>query len=268
MYSDMSSSQMSEVARICMSKAGEQDCVSIEAVSKLITSGRLSQVEQGRHYVGLSLAEAETIRRIIHLRNASAQQSWKAVDQRTAISLRCFSGGSFITDQSKNYADVRLSDSSYTLQSVFECFRFFNCDMFFSESALYTLLKSLHVTTRRERRNFFKSILICRRRLNKKWRSTPISKVFVIADQFKMLKQKSFSLRVCNEIAKKGLLMYDAFCKFDFDRNGLLSPGEIWGGFDYLGIPMVAEDVLDFLHAGDIDRYCTTHVACDMRRSC
>jgi hypothetical protein len=237
-----------------------QNGISIDKVRDLLVCGELSKVQKGRKMVAISLAEAETIRRIIHLRNNSTS-NWltSGNTDQFCISLRCFSGGNFITDKSINFigCEDKQSNSLYlpfTLQSAYEGFRYFNCDMFFNENSLYTLIKCLHNTTKRIRKLFYKSVLICRRRLNKKWRNTPISKIFIIDDQFKMFKQRSFSIRVCHEIAKKGLLLYDAFCKFDYDRNGYLSPGEVWGGFEYLGIPMTPEDVLDFVNAGDLDK--------------
>ena len=51
--------------------------------------------------------------------------------------------------------------------------------------------------------------------------------MFALADQFGMLKQRAQSVRVREGIKQLGLLLYDAFNKFDFDKNGLLSPAEV-----------------------------------------
>ena len=41
----------------------------------------------------------------------------------------------------------------------------------------------------------------------------------------------------------------------DHDRNGFLSPGEVWGGLQFLGLhDLNAQDVLDFIIYADIDR--------------
>ena len=55
-------------------------------------------------------------------------------------------------------------------------------------------------------------------------------------------------------IKSVGLLLYDAFNKFDYDKNGFLSPPEVWGAFDYLNVDMTAQDILHFVSAADEDR--------------
>jgi len=69
-----------------------------------------------------------------------------------------------------------------------------------------------------------------------------------------MLKQRSISQRLRKEIRKSGLLLYDAFNKFDYDKNGFLSPGELWGALDYLDIHLTAYDVVEFINAVDLDK--------------
>lgn len=62
-------------------------------------------------------------------------------------------------------------------------------------------------------------------------------------------------MRVREGIKQLGLLLYDAFNKFDYDKNGLLSPAEVWGAFDFLGMhSMTAHDVVDFVRTADTDR--------------
>ena len=51
-----------------------------------------------------------------------------------------------------------------------------------------------------------------------------------------------------------GLQLYDAFNKFDYDKNGFLSPAEVWGAFSYLRVELTALDVLCFVSAADQDR--------------
>jgi hypothetical protein len=42
-----------------------------------------------------------------------------------------------------------------------------------------------------------------------------------------MLAQRAQAVRVREAIKGRGLLLHDAFLKFDYDRNGLLSLGEV-----------------------------------------
>lgn len=232
-------------------------CVSVDAAYSLLVSGNLSPISDGRRLVAISLAEAETLRRILHIRNERAcvnnQNVWTINGFDIMLSLRCVPGGNIVIDQSCN-ALPSLQQSSYTTVSAFEAFRYFNCDMYFNENSLNALLRSLHHTSKRERRQFFKNILMCRRRLNKKWMTSPISKLFVLSDQFGMLKQRALAVALRNRIQLKGLLLYDAFCKFNYSGNGYLTPGEVWGGFEFLGIDCSPHDILDFFNAADIDK--------------
>jgi len=229
-------------------------------------------VQEGRRVVAVSLAEAETIRRILHLKNghnfssisaglsSSGCNSWNIDGSNVAVALRCISAGNIVTDKSTNFISAEETGDfdgetyPYTTLSAYESFRFLNCDMFFSEKSLNILLRALHSTSKRQRKHFFKNILMCRRRMTKKWNTSPIAKVFTLSDQFGMLKQRALSASLASAIKRSGLLLYDAFCKFDYSHNGFLTPGEVWGGFDYLGIDMTAADVLDFVNAADSDR--------------
>jgi hypothetical protein len=235
--------------------------VTIRAVQALLVNGNLSPISDGRRFVAISLAEAETLRRIIHIRNERAAVNplsnvWNINGLDVMLSLRCLPGGNIVTDQSCNTPTTHIlsSSSSFTTLSAYESFRYFNCDMYFNEKSLNILLRSLPETTKRERRHFFKNILMCRRRLNKKWMTSPISKIFVISDQFGMLQQRALAVSLRHRIKQKGLLLYDAFCKFNFSGNGYLTPGEVWGGFDFLEIDVTPQDILDFFNAADIDK--------------
>lgn len=232
-------------------------CVTIESVRGLLVNGMLSPISDGRRFIAISLAEAETLRRIIHIRNERVtvdplSRAWNIKGYDVMLSLRCLPGGNIVTDKSCNIPPI--PPSSFSILSAEESFRYFNCDMYFNEKSLNILLRSLPETTKRERKHFFKNILMCRRRLNKKWMTSPISKIFVISDQFGMLQQRALAVSLRHRIKQKGLLLYDAFCKFNFSGNGYLTPGEVWGGFDFLGIDVTPQDILDFFNAADIDK--------------
>jgi Ca2+-binding EF-hand superfamily protein len=174
------------------------------------------------------------------------------------VGLRCISAGNIFTDTSRNFVGAEDEDAHgsrypHTALSAYEALRYLNCDMFFSERSLNVLIRALHHTSKRQRKIFFKNILMCRRRLSKKWSTSPVAKIFTLADQFAMLKQRALSACMSSAIKRKGMLLYDAFCKFDFGHNGYLTPGEVWGGFDFLQIAVGAQDVLDFVNAADTD---------------
>ena len=60
--------------------------------------------------------------------------------------------------------------------------------------------------------------------------------------------QRAQAVRVREAIKARGLLLHDAFLKFDYDRNGLLSLAEVYGALEWLGIPsLTPDDVLFFV---------------------
>lgn len=186
----------------------------------------------------------------------------------TTLALRCISDGFRVTDAAFGYFDpsydpisvfagaIRPSilSSTFMQDATEQVLRFFNSDMFFSSHNLNVILRAMHGTTRRNRKMFFKHVLSCRRRAAKKWLESSVAKLFTLQDQFAMLKHRAMSFRLISAIRQSGLSLHDAFNKFDFDKNGLLSPGEMWGGFEYLRIELSATDVLDFVSSADTDR--------------
>jgi hypothetical protein len=97
-----------------------------------------------------------------------------------------------------------LSSAVFMTQSSQEALRFFNCEMFYSDRSLNTLLRALHFAPAAQRRLFFKSSLMCRRRAARKWNETPVAKVFRIPDVFSLLKQRAQAARLRSAIGAAG----------------------------------------------------------------
>jgi hypothetical protein len=180
-----------------------------------------------------------------------------------SVGLRCLTDGFRIVDKSTGFisaASDELVTTSHVPSAPFmqdsteQVYRYFNCDLFFSPRALNLLLRALHGTNRRSRRSFFKHVLGCRRRAAKKFMEATVAKLFTLSDQFSMLKQRAVAYRMSTSIKLLNLTLYDAFVKFDFDKNGLLNAAELWGAFTFLGMSLSAMDVLDFMSSADSDR--------------
>lgn len=148
-------------------------------------------------------------------------------NSNTTMALRCLNSSFSITDYSKGYIEAgqtniyNLQSNSNTMSktivssnykpcpfmssAIYESLRFLNCDFFFSEQSLNSILRALHLTTKRERKRFFSNILSCRRRMSKKFTETPIAKLFSLSNQWGMLKQRAQSIRLCNAIKSNGI---------------------------------------------------------------
>ena len=214
-------------------------------VLRLLQSGEFRPVEDGRFFVGVSLAEAETIRRIMHLRLDQPVLDHSPV----ALALRCLPSEHVVLDASHGFTPA----PAYQASTAAHSFNFFDCSFHFSDSAINALLRALDGTTTRQRLSFFSHVIGCRRRMTRRWEETPLAKLFTIPDQYHMLKQRAQSVRVRTEIERRGLLQYDFFRAADHDRNGLLTGAELWGAMEWLSIAMTADDIVDLLSTFDSD---------------
>ena len=70
-------------------------------------------------------------------------------------------------------------------------------------------------------------VVACRRRLLKSWEQTPLAKLFTLEDEWSMLKLRAQVTRTREAIRKRGLLLHDAFLKFDYSRTGMLTLEEV-----------------------------------------
>ena len=175
----------------------------------IITSGVHRQEQSGRYFVLLSLAEAETIRCILHMRQGKPLVPGTDV----ALALRCIPAQDELFDASDNHP----ASPAYQRSVSHNVWRYIDSAMHFRPSELNVLLRSIPAPPA-QRRLFFQSTVACRRRLAKRWEQTPLAKLFTLEDEWSMLKQRAQAVRVREAIKARGLLLHDAFLKFDFDR--------------------------------------------------
>mmetsp|Transcript_28857 Transcript_28857/g.48961 ORF Transcript_28857/g.48961 Transcript_28857/m.48961 type:complete len:2411 (-) Transcript_28857:179-7411(-) len=221
-----------------------------EAMKKLksmLVSGAFRKVQAGRFYVALSLEEAETIRRAIHLRG---DQPFFA-DTGTRLALRCLPDNFTELDSTPKFHGA----GSFQEAAAYLCLRFLDCDMYYNPSELNILLKALQESSIRERENFFSLVIACRRRMRKKWAECPIAKLFTLPDEFHLLKLRAGVDRTREAIERKGMQLQDAFTLFDTDENGVLSPSELYGALEWLGITgLTPADIMDLVRHVDMNR--------------
>ena len=231
--------------------------MTLDEFRSLLTCGLLFPESVGRYWVALSLAEAETIRRILHIRTRKTLFKNQIIANRdTELALRysliaspgapLAGDGGLIFDVTPGWKQSTKS-STYEASIAHSCFRFFDCDMHFPSQALNILIRVLRGSNR-DRERFFTATVGCRRRMERKWQETPLSRVFLIADEWVALKQKAQTIFFVEALKAKNLTLWEGFTKFDADNNGILSPAEFYGALRWLGVPdLTAEDVLDLL---------------------
>jgi hypothetical protein len=218
----------------------------LEQFKAFVANGELTQEQQARYFVAISLSEAESIRRVMHLR---LEKSLIA-NTDTGIALRCLSAHNTVFDASDQFDHA----STFNLGTATACIKFINSDMYFTKPQLNQLLTAIENTSPRERRRFFERMIGCRRRTKRRWRETPLSFVFHVPNAQYALCQRALASRMRASLAKLDLKLYDACLFFDADKNGFISAAELMGGIHWLGLVFVtAEEVAQLIRAYDLD---------------
>lgn len=153
--------------------------ISLKEFRRLLTCGRLHPQHKGRYWVAVSLAEAETIRRILHVRR-SKHPLQVIASHNTELALH-YSPSSVVLDASPGWR-VSSHATKYEAAVAHNCFRFFDCDMHFSLPGLNILVRELR-SPLRDRIRFFAAVVGHRRRMERKWQETPLVRVFSVADE-------------------------------------------------------------------------------------
>eukprot|EP01004_Peranema_trichophorum_P010139 NODE_88_length_3867_cov_76.307425_g71_i1.p1 GENE.NODE_88_length_3867_cov_76.307425_g71_i1~~NODE_88_length_3867_cov_76.307425_g71_i1.p1 ORF type:complete len:1257 (-),score=366.66 NODE_88_length_3867_cov_76.307425_g71_i1:96-3656(-) len=229
----------------------KMDKLTQEQIISLVCGHQYRQEHENRYFIALSLAEAETLRRVIHLK--AEQPIFAGFD--VGMALRCLPGEFHVMDstwrfEEPSYPPVPL----YHSQLVHQSFRFLDCDIQYQEQEINLLLKAIQKTTRQSRRVYFRQMLSCRRRIQKDWDTAPVIRVFELANEFQLLHQRVQSLRVREGLQEHKVSLYDAFHMFNASRSGLLSMGEVNGALHFLNLKPTQMDIIDFVESADTDK--------------
>ena len=127
--------------------------LSFQEFQSLLVSGILHPQHIGRYYVAVSLAEAETIRRILHIRKRK-DPSHVIPHANTELALRyspmssptapIAGDGGIIFDASHGWQMKGTTATPFEAAVAHSSYRFFDCDMHFPLPALNVLVRSLH----------------------------------------------------------------------------------------------------------------------------
>lgn len=136
--------------------SSDKKYLNFEEFKALMTSGILHPEHKGRNWVAVSLAEAETIRRIIHIRQKLKDNQIQPLinNATTEIALRyspmngptapLAGDGGVILDSSTNWRRNGTTATVYEAAKAHNSFRFFDCDMHYAPSALNVLIRSVY----------------------------------------------------------------------------------------------------------------------------
>lgn len=131
-----------------------------------------------RYFCALSLAEGETIRRVIHMRHP--------VLNDCAVALRSLEGG--IIDQSSHF--WKESEGKQVALSI-EALKFINCEMYYKDNELEILEEALAGAPLEMRKQFFEDCLRLRRHERNVWDDTPLAKIFTPQEEWHMIRARA-----------------------------------------------------------------------------
>eukprot|EP00439_Symbiodinium_sp_Y106_P000418 s2695_g1.t1 len=137
---------------------------------KLLRAAYFRPRDEGRGFIILSLAEAETLRRIMHCR---VSRPLLPQHPETSVALRCVMSNHMIFDESVGFG----SGPKFQTSSMQQVARFLDCQTFYREPELSVLLRALQHDQPFARRRFLESLGSCRRRALSNWQEQPISAV-------------------------------------------------------------------------------------------
>ena len=84
-------------------------------------------------------------------------------------------------------------------------FCFFDYNMHYTEPQLNVLIWSLQNSSTLDREQFFMSTIVARQRIDCKWQDTPLTKVFLVGDEYAALKRRAQACFVWNKLNEIGL---------------------------------------------------------------
>mmetsp|Transcript_18027 Transcript_18027/g.21618 ORF Transcript_18027/g.21618 Transcript_18027/m.21618 type:complete len:759 (-) Transcript_18027:139-2415(-) len=217
--------------------------VTFEELKNMLTQRMYYRVQAGRHYVALSLFEAECVRAAIHQQSGVSFLPGKD----TTVALRT---EKTLLDSTYGYEPAQgFQDATSKV-----CFRFIDSAVNYQPKELNLLLRALQMNDCERRQNYFVEVRSNRRRKQKDPAQTSLSKVFITADEHHLLSFKIASGRMTALLKSRGMYPRDAFAAFDRDRDGLLSHEDIRRGIEWLGLKLDQSLIIGFMKELDKDR--------------
>lgn len=249
---DGSSGNANEIAVKALQQAAEMATTSPDAVSDAVKDAVVSTMSKLPVYLAtLSLAEGETIRRMIHTKHPVFQVSQVQLRTSEGELVESSSFFSSWTTKTTSTALTEMTPRQKTITVGVQCLRFFNNEMYYFPNELEMLLEGLATVPISLRHEFFECLLRVRRRERHLWGDTPLAKVFTAQSEWHLLTARArlqqfqqSLLRKQRQFQKKkekgkdpkptmaALHLAVALRRFDEDEDSRLSAEEVHKCFE------------------------------------
>eukprot|EP00466_Bigelowiella_natans_P001199 jgi/Bigna1/76726/fgenesh1_pg.43_\ len=206
----------------------------------MIRERMLETAQEGRYQVVATLAEAESARFYIHHKHP-------VLGSQCALAIETLEGGRL--DCTPNFPFKATTEYFRNKR----CLKFLDGSMHMRSREAFALLQALQNNSEKSRETFFQSALACRRRDRKEYNDTPLKILFTTPDEYSLLAYRLKVARFKFALQKSGMMLIDAFRKFDTSGNGVLSAGEVMEALRYLKIDLSAADASEIVNNADTD---------------
>lgn len=212
--------------------------ITLDEMNDMFINQSYTQRHLGKYLVVLSLIEAESLRRVLHVRkNRPLVPGAQVIGQ-----LRINNGP--IIDTTADF----IQTPEYQLTSWLQCARFFDSCYQYTPRQLNLLLRVLQSTECKKRLDFFTQVRACRRRQQSSIENQAIARLFSTPDEFYLLNQRALYSQIRERLEERGLGIRDAFIAFDYNNDAILTCSELYGGLDWLGLKLTPEDIYSMVH--------------------
>ena len=229
--------------------------VTLEDLKNAVRTMNIYGIQDGRYYVALSLAEAESLRAAMHgakrelLEGAGDGKLVPFASTEVGLRIAAPGGGGALIEATSGYEPAELFQAATATQ----CFRFVDSQVDFEDHELSLLLRRCRVRfSRRTAPDFFERVRAVRRRAKTPWQATPLAKALTTADEFAMLASRATSSRVRARARANKMRLLDAFRAFDGEQLGRLTYEGLYGGLTWLGMDITPSQMMEL--AGKIDK--------------
>lgn len=213
-----------------------------------------------RNFIVVTLAEAETLRRVMHRRQPSTRG--------VALALHTLHG--FCNDDPwilQDTPDYTPDHNSLNSRTCMETLRFLNSDMYYTDDQINLVCRGLDASQYARRRNFFDGCIARRRRMKQSTEGTPVEKIFTPPSEIQHL----FAVKLISQLKKKisdrnkkpkkirgapdewsGLRGDEIFEKAAEGGSGI-SREQLMNLFEEFGLQLRAEDIASIYTYANVD---------------
>lgn len=192
-----------DTVRHLLDKNGDGN-ISFSELKSAVASQVIYRIQPGRHYVMLTLAEAESLRVAFH---RSTVQSCKSLLPDHPATFAALHSGNIVLDKSQNFVE----GSPYQSTIAAACARFLDSQLEFTDAQIAMLLRVLDHSSPEERCAFFLDVKSCRRRRAVPLESSPLQRLISTEDSVDLLFQRVVASQLRSLIHSKGMKLWDAF---------------------------------------------------------